>query len=110
MKLLRQIRALIRREQLDADMAEELRAHLELQAAENERRGMNAREARYAAQRAFGGVEQIKERARDQRAFVWFEQFRQDVRYAARQLRRNRAFTAFAALSLGLGLGVNVIV
>ncbi len=110
MKPVRWLRALFRRKRLDAEMSEELQAHLEMQAAENERRGMAPEEARYAALRAFGGVEQVKERARDQRAFVWLEQLRQDVRYAARQLRRNRAFTTFAALSLGLGLGVNVIV
>ena len=47
-------------------MSEEMRAHLELQAAENEKRGLSREEARYAAMRAFGGEEQIKERVCDQ--------------------------------------------
>ena len=51
MNLLRKLRVLFRREALDAEMAEEMRAHLELQAAENEKRGMSADEARHAAQR-----------------------------------------------------------
>jgi hypothetical protein len=55
MKLLRKFAALFRKEKLDADMAAELRAHLELQAAENEKRGMSPDEARLAARRAFGG-------------------------------------------------------
>ena len=89
MNLLRQLRALFRKEKLDAEMAEEMQAHLELQAAENEKSGLSADAARYAARRAFGGVEQIKERARDQRGFVWLDQLIQDLRYAARMLRKN---------------------
>ena len=61
MSLLRKFRALFRKETLDAEMAEEMRAHLEMQAAENVKRGMSPIEARYAARRSFGGVEQIKE-------------------------------------------------
>src|SRR5262245_48552139 len=91
-------------------MSEELRAHLELLAAENVRQGMAPEEARFAAHRAFGGVEQIKERCRDQSGGRWLEHLGQDLRYGARQLRRNPGFTVFAALSLGLGLGVNIVV
>src|SRR4051794_7783393 len=102
-------RALVRREQLDAEMSEEMRTHLELQALENEKRGMSADEARYAAQRAFGGVEQIKERGRDERrrGFVWLEQMMQDFRHAVRALNRHRAFTVIAVSTLAIGLGVN---
>jgi hypothetical protein len=70
MTLLRKLRALFRKEKLDSEMSEELRLHLELQTRENIACGMLPDEARYAAQRSFGGVEQIKERARDERAGV----------------------------------------
>lgn len=109
MKLFHRLRALLRHDQLDADMAEELRAHLEMQTAENIRRGMSPEEAHYAARRSFGGMEQIKERARDQRGWRWLEQLQQDLRFAARALRRERVFTVVAVLTLAFGIGVNTV-
>jgi hypothetical protein len=55
---------------------------------------MRSEEAKYAAQRAFGGVAQVQEQCRDESRFIWLEQFAQDFRYAARQLRRNPGFAA----------------
>ena len=69
MKIWSKLRALIRGRKLDAEMTEEMRLHLELQTDQNIAAGMNAKDARYAAQRQFGGVEQIKEIARDQRGW-----------------------------------------
>ncbi len=56
MSLLRKLRALFAKDKLDAEMAEELRAHLEAQTQRNLAAGMAPDEARQAAQRAFGGV------------------------------------------------------
>ena len=61
MSLFRKFRALFRKRKLDAEMSEEMRAHLELQMRENLARGMSSDEARYAARRQFGGIEQAKE-------------------------------------------------
>ncbi|MEO6569598.1 MAG: permease prefix domain 1-containing protein [Opitutaceae bacterium] len=57
--------ALFRKQKLDAEMSEEMRVHLEMQTHANRAAGMSSEEARYAARRQFGGVEQFKERARE---------------------------------------------
>src|SRR3954470_7852549 len=100
MKLLQKFYALFRRGKLDAEMSAELRVHLDLQAERNRAAGMSADEAHYAAQRAFGGVEQIKELCREQQRWVWIEQAGQDVRYALRQFGRNPGFTLTAVAIL----------
>src|SRR5689334_6643160 len=106
MKLFSKLAALFRRQKLDADMAEEMRLHLERRVEENVAAGMSREEARYAALRKFGGVEQAKELAREQRGGVWLEQLWQDLRFAVRGLLRERAFTVVAVLTLAFGIGV----
>lgn len=88
-------------------MAEELRYHLELRAERNRAAGLPPDEARAAARRSFGGVEQIKERSRDALRFGWVEEFVQDLRYAARALRKDLGFSLTAIFTLAIGLGVN---
>ena len=92
------------------DLARETVAHLALLEADFQRRGMTAEDARSAARRAFGGVEQMKDRHRDARSFVWLDDARRDLQYSARLLRRNQMFALTAALSLAIGIGANTAV
>src|SRR4029453_5405795 len=77
----------------ESELTREIASHLSQLEEDFQRRGMSVEDARAAARRAFGGVEQTKERQRDARSFRWLNDARQDARYAVRMMRRSPGFT-----------------
>lgn len=108
--LLSRCAALSRRRTLDADLDEELRAHIELATEENMQKGMPRSPARIAALRAFGGLTQTRETYRTQRGFPLLQQLGRDLSFSLRQLRRAPGFTLAAILTLALAIGANTAI
>ncbi len=108
--MIRKLKSIFQRRRIEADMAEEMRLHLELQTEVNLKAGMPPDEARYAAQRQFGNVASIQEQARDQRGWVWLESVGRDIRFAVRSLWKTPGFSLVVILTLALGIGTNTAV
>src|SRR5262245_34985797 len=98
-------RNLFRRQVVESALDEELRACVEILAAEKERSGLSPAEARRLALAEIGSVEAVKDRVRDVRSASTVELFFRDLRHASRILRKQPLLTAAVVLTLGLGIG-----
>src|SRR4029077_19443646 len=85
-------------------------AHLQLHVDDNIRAGMTPDEARRQALLKFGPVEAVKEQYRDRAGFPLVARFAQDVRFAARLLRKAPAFSATAIVTIALAVGANAAI
>src|SRR5688500_4626623 len=101
---------LVRRSTLERELDKELRFHLDSAIDDLVRGGMSRTEAERVARIQLGGLEQVKEDARDARGTRWAEDWWNDTRYALRSMLRAPAFSVAAIFTLAIGIGANVSV
>jgi len=109
-KLPLRLRSLVRKQEAERELNEEIQFHLQSLAEQYIAQGMKPEAARRAARHELGHVEAVKEECREARKVNFVENVLQDVHFGLRMLRRNPGFSALAILCLVLGIGSNAAV
>src|ERR1044072_430956 len=90
----------------ETELAREIKAHLRLLEDEHVAKGLSREDARLAARRAFGGVEQTREHHRDARGFRWLDNSRVDFKLGARMLAKYPGLSIIGGAGLAVGVGI----
>ena len=104
------LRALFRRQSVEAELDQELRAHLEHQVEKHIRSGLPIAEAKRRARLEFGSLDQVKEECRDAHGLNLIDSLLQDLRYGWRMLVKNPVYTAASVIALAIGIAANTVI
>jgi predicted permease len=109
-RLVSKCATLLHNNRVEAELEREINAHLALLEDDFLRKGMSGAEARQAARRTYGNIEQAKQMHRDERSLLWLEHLLRDLRYSIRQLGRSPGFAFTVILTIALGIGANTAI
>lgn len=102
------LRSLVRRDQVDRELDDELAYHVEQATEAFLAQGLSAREAKTAALRRFGGVAQRREDCRDEQRLGWLDNLQTDLRYAVRMAVKTPWMTTICVVALGIAMAVTI--
>jgi len=104
------IRELLRRDETESELNEELNAYLQNVADAKVQAGATPEEALRSARLEMGGLESVKHQVR---AVGWefaLDVFAQDIRYGVRILLKSPLFTAVCLTTIAIGVGANTAI